>query len=261
MPVPSRFDSSGGDGGSGGAIPPIPNANSWILRDNWNQETQSYEEGTIGWGPVPNDSFAVTGLQMVFAPSNLILVGSIVANPPFTTSYTHAPDDAQATNNFAHDTPKDISGSPTSWQFIGGFNFANRAAVLNVGVTAHFEGLPGALGIQVRPTNNLLFGASSTPAATQDEADALAGAGGERLVLSALNQSFTVNAGAGEYIEVMFPDADGPLDFQVGVLVGGSTDLGTFDYTNEAGFVETYRTLRSTNPSLGNTTVKLVRPA
>jgi len=68
-------------------------------------------------------------------------------------------------------------------------------------------------------------------------------------------KTFTVNAASGQYIYYCIPARFGKPSFKVGGFEGGFELLKTFDYTNASGYTESYYVYRSSNASLGNTTV------
>ena len=71
------------------------------------------------------------------------------------------------------------------------------------------------------------------------------------------SQTFTVSAGAGEYIYYAYPSSYGDATFTVGGFAGGFSKLhgGATAHVNIDGFSETYFIYRSDNASLGSTTV------
>jgi hypothetical protein len=68
-------------------------------------------------------------------------------------------------------------------------------------------------------------------------------------------KTFTVTAGAGEYILYAYPSRLGTATFTVGGFEGGFESPATVSRTNDSGFVENYYVYRSTNANLGATTV------
>lgn len=70
-------------------------------------------------------------------------------------------------------------------------------------------------------------------------------------------RSFTVNAGAGQYIYYAIPSSFGTPSFFVGGFEGGFDLLRNFEYTNPSGFKESYNVYKSTNANLGSTTVEV----
>lgn len=72
---------------------------------------------------------------------------------------------------------------------------------------------------------------------------------------SGKSKTFTVNAGAGEYIWYACPARYGTPSFSVGGFDGGFSKVKTFDFTNASNFTESYQVWRSDNAGLGSTTV------
>lgn len=70
-------------------------------------------------------------------------------------------------------------------------------------------------------------------------------------------KTFTVDAGAGEYIWYACPGRYGTPSFNVGGFDGGFSKVDTLNYTNPSGYTESYQVWRSDNAGLGNTTVKV----
>lgn len=68
-------------------------------------------------------------------------------------------------------------------------------------------------------------------------------------------KTFTVNAGAGQYIWYAIPTSWGACTFKVGGFDGGFQIAATFQHTNASGGKTEYRVYRSDNASLGSTTV------
>lgn len=68
-------------------------------------------------------------------------------------------------------------------------------------------------------------------------------------------RTFTVDAGAGEYVFYAVPHALGTPKFSVGGFEGGFALLATIDHTNAAGHTDSYDVWRSDNSGLGATTV------
>jgi hypothetical protein len=108
--------------------------------------------------------------------------------------------------------------------------------------------------INIYFNNNVFFGVSSvTGGYTEANVEGLA-----NTVLLSSNtraRTFTVTAGAGEYIIYAYPTRLGTATFTVGGFEGGFQSPETVSITNSAGYTENYYVYRSTNPSLGTTTV------
>lgn len=71
-------------------------------------------------------------------------------------------------------------------------------------------------------------------------------------------KTFTVNAGAGEYIWFAIPKRLGAVDFSVGGFVGGFEEAVEQNLTNEKGYTEAYYVYQSGNDALGSTTITTV---
>lgn len=100
--------------------------------------------------------------------------------------------------------------------------------------------------------NRRFWGVSST-ASSYSEAD-VEGLANDELSNSRV-KTFTVTAGAGEYIIYAYPDRLGAATFTVGGFEGGFEDPETVSVTNTSGYTEDYYVYRSTNAGLGETTV------
>lgn len=73
---------------------------------------------------------------------------------------------------------------------------------------------------------------------------------------SSKTKTFTVNAGAGQYIYYAIPASFGTPVFYVGGFEGGFDVINTFEFTNASGYKTNYNVWKSTNANLGNTTVE-----
>ena len=69
--------------------------------------------------------------------------------------------------------------------------------------------------------------------------------------------SFSVSAGAGQYIYYLLPKRMGTCAFNVGGFDGGFSLIATAKLTNASGYTEDYYVYRSDNASLGQTEVKV----
>lgn len=74
---------------------------------------------------------------------------------------------------------------------------------------------------------------------------------------SSKKPSITVNAGSNKYIYYAQPTRLGACSFAVGGFSGGFEAAKTVNVTNSAGYAEDYYVYRSTNHSLGSTTVTI----
>jgi hypothetical protein len=108
--------------------------------------------------------------------------------------------------------------------------------------------------VTVTFNNNVFFGVSST-ASGYTEANVEGLANTVLLTSNTRARTFSVTAGSGEYIIYAYPTRLGTATFTVGGFEGGFQSPETVSITNSAGYTENYYVYRSTNPSLGATTV------
>ncbi len=101
--------------------------------------------------------------------------------------------------------------------------------------------------------NGVYWGAS-TAVSTFDSAFIL---GLTKGLQSSRAKTFTVNAGADQYIYYACPYHYGTASFNAGGFDGGFSLAGTVSFTNASGYTENYDVYKSDNANLGNTTVKV----
>lgn len=99
--------------------------------------------------------------------------------------------------------------------------------------------------------NGVYYGVSAIPE-TLDSAFVL---GLKKTLRSNKLPSFSVNAGAGQYIYYCLPTRFGTCTFTVGGFTGGFSLIDTIAFTNASGYKENYYVYRSDNASLGSTSV------
>ena len=68
-------------------------------------------------------------------------------------------------------------------------------------------------------------------------------------------RTFSVNAGAGEYIYYAIPSNFGTPTFNVGGFDGGFVKVGTVSHQNASGYTQNYDVWKSVNAALGQTSV------
>lgn len=99
--------------------------------------------------------------------------------------------------------------------------------------------------------NGVYYGAAAAPSAI--DSDFILSL--TKTLRSSKLSSFTVTAGAGEYIYYCVPKRFGTCSFTVGGFDGGFDLAATVSFTNGSGYTEDYYVYRSTNAGLGKTTV------
>jgi hypothetical protein len=182
----------------------------------------------------------------------------------FTASYNNGPPDA---------TPYVVmSGAANSWAS----NLSMTTSPTFLGPTLNTEAVnyPAAVGSSISFTLNAASGAESdtevqsvafynrrhwgvSATASGFVSADIGGLAGNELS-NAKATTFTVTAGAGEYIWYCYPSRLGTSTFWVGGFEGGFESPETVSRTNDLGFIENFYCYRSTNSGLGSTTVTVV---
>lgn len=78
---------------------------------------------------------------------------------------------------------------------------------------------------------------------------------GEKSLQESLKKTFTVDAGADEYIYYCIPTRYGTPTYKVGGFSGGFTKQSTIQFTNPSGYTESYDIWRTDNSGLGLTEI------
>lgn len=118
---------------------------------------------------------------------------------------------------------------------------------------------PGGLAAATLRTNNayrnyIKWGVvSDTVSMDEDDIHALVA---DSVISNDETRTFTVTAGANEYIAYAWPTRLGTVAFWVGGFEGGFQDPKTIAVTNQNGCTENYYLAQSSNHSLGETTVE-----
>lgn len=100
--------------------------------------------------------------------------------------------------------------------------------------------------------NAKYYGTSSTTNITNDLIKSFS-----KTLTTSRNGSWTVTANENEYIYFAIPNRFGEPSFYVGGFEGGFFKADVIDFTNSSGYTESYSVYRSTNHSLGRTTVEV----
>lgn len=137
----------------------------------------------------------------------------------------------------------------------------NRGQAVNESVTfrltATVDGQEKTRDVTLRYYNERMWGVSSEAAIdTQAEIDTFRTAQNKELSNSRV-KTFTVTAGAGEYIYYIIREALGTPTFTVGGFEGGFSKVGDVSWQNPRGFTENYDVWRSDSAGLGQTTVEV----
>lgn len=101
--------------------------------------------------------------------------------------------------------------------------------------------------------NRICYGVAASGTVDSEFVNALA----NKVLSDTRKRTVTVNAGSGQYIWYCVPTALGACTFKVGGFDGGFEEAQTVSVTNASGYTENYYVYRSTNASLGSTTVQV----
>ena len=144
----------------------------------------------------------------------------------------------------------DVEVTETSKVFVGQSITADKTYSL---VATDERGASSAKTTKISFLNGVYWGVGAA-SATLDNAFIL---GLTKGLQSSKAKTFTVTAGAGEHIYYALPARYGTPGFNVGGFDGGFGKAGTVEFTNASGHTEQYDVWKSTNASLGGTTVKV----
>lgn len=180
-------------------------------------------------------------------------VGASVVTPGFTASYVRTPTLAELDDNDGSPT-KDVTSTPTSFSSDGTFQETGNNATVLFTLSAEEDGEADSRNATMYWRPRTMYGVDSDTG-PYDEAfvEALA----TQQLDNNRQSTFTVNAGAGEYIFYAYPSAYGAATFFVGGFEGGFSLVGTISVTNAFGVTQNYNLYRSDNHSLGSTTVQV----
>jgi len=194
-------------------------------------------------------AFDITSFSIV--GGNIKEVGEFVSEPDFTAAYNRTPTVAALSDNDGN-PPKDVIYSPTAFNSDADFQKFNNNETVVFTLNAEEDGEVDSQNTTMYWRPRTMYGVNSSTG-PYDEAfiEALA----NQQLDNNRQVTFTVNAGAGEYIFYAYPSAYGTGTFFVGGFEGGFSLVGTISVTNSFGVTQNYYLYRSDNHSLGSTTV------
>ena len=165
-------------------------------------------------------------------------VGSVLSNVTFNWSYNKSIL-SQSFNGVSLD--KDVKN------FVCTENITNNKTFT---LTANDERKQFSKSITFNFRHGRYWGTSSSTSLTNDDILSL-----NKELSTNRNKTFTVTANNNEYIYYCYPNSWGTSTFSVGGFVGGFELVSTINFTNINNVTTLYNVYRSTNKSLGNTTV------
>ena len=159
-------------------------------------------------------------------------------------------------SSYAFGFPITISSPYTSYSFLStqGITYAPTAPQsTTITLTATDGSTTSTSNITVTFLNNVYYGVNSDSSLSGTNIPSSLTA----VLSNTRNRSFSVTAGAGEYIYYAFPQRlnTSAIAFVVGGFEGGFEDERIETVTNSKGFSESFSIYRSTNQNLGSTTV------
>ena len=201
------------------------------------------------------NSFSISGSSTaLIGTGNYSLTGRSLS-ASYQTPGSISVADADVTTNASSDSgfPVDLSSGSAS---VASNNIAfpaskNSSVTFTLGATGS-DGSFATSTDSITFRNNNYYGVSTNAGLTGPDLSSLSSNLDDNR-----SYSFSVNAGAGEYIYYAYPSSYGDASFTVGGFAGGFSKLhgGATAHTNSAGFSETYFIYRSDNASLGSTEV------
>jgi len=225
-----------------GALPPVTGNDGYAV----------IEVGSVAAFRAIKQAYIVPDFAISsFSPdASVVEVGATVATPGFTAAYNRTPDTATLKDGVNPD--KDVSSTPTAFSsdetYLKTANNDSQSFTLE----ATEDGDTDSTGTAISWRPRTMYDVSNDPG-PYDEAF-IEGLANQQLDNNRAT-TFTVNAGAGEYIFYCYPDAYGAATFFVGGFEGGFSLVATTSVTNVFGVTQDYRVYKSDNPSLGSTTV------
>lgn len=188
--------------------------------------------------------------------SSIQLIGSGVwkaaGGISFTASYNNGPPTSSTVTFSGWGTPLSMSSPFTSTTSVAAVNYPSVAGSVVFNLNSKKGTESGSSSITHTFYNYRYWGVSSVASGyTEANIEALAGSD----IANSVSNTFTVSAGASQYIIYSYPTRLGTATFTVGGFEGGFQPPETVSITNSAGFTENYYAYRSTNLNLGNTTV------
>lgn len=231
------------------ALVDIPAGETWTPA-HWEKTEVGYTLKTLGdqiadlnYTPISIASFAIS------SPANgMAEIGSTVSTLSFGWTLTGTPV-SQTLDNIEINVIS-RSASLSQLALISDSDFA--LVVTDAGSPSH-----AAVTAQKTATlhfyNNIHYGAAALGTINGAFVNGLP----SKVLTGSKGRTITVNAGSNQYIWYALPKRLGSCSFNVGGFDGGFEAPQTVSVANSSEYIEDYYVYRSTNASLGNTTVKV----
>lgn len=239
----------GGGGGDGNAISiqdfPVSET------DPTNRQILIFDGTSYVPGSLSIDDLTAA-FNVTMGGAQTVEVGATVTTPAFTAAYTGGPATSATLTDNDGSSPKALTTPFTSVSSDASPHKTTNNASVTYTITALKGAVTDTSSVIIAWRPRCYFGAHAT--GTFDEAFI------EGLASNAFQSSkattFTVNAGASQFIYYAIPTSYGTPVFTVGGFEGGFAKVGSaVSVTNAQGVTQNYDVWESDNPNLGSTTV------
>jgi len=204
----------------------------------------------------PSDlSFAISSFTSNISSNNLIGSGNFSLNSKTVTigySAVSVPTGLTLSSSTGFGFPITVSSPYTSYTFTSaGITYSTPPQTITMTATARdASGSSSVSTLNYSFINNIYYGVSSLTSLNSAQVIALT-----PVLQNSKSYTFSVVANSGEYIYYAYPERLGTATFTVGGFVGGFNIPVSLSVTNSNGYTENYYIYRTTNASLGSTTV------
>lgn len=179
-------------------------------------------------------------------------VGATVSTPSFTGSYTSGPPTSATFSDTDGNAPFSLSTPFTAISDPYSFTKSANGASVTFTLSATKGAITRNTSVSYQWLPRVYWGTDNDGLNSESGIEGLA----NNALASGRQRTFNVNALSGKHIYYGYPASYGAATFTVGGFEGGF-DLvsATISVTNAQGVTQNYRLYKSTNPSLGDTTV------
>jgi len=167
-------------------------------------------------------------------------LGSTVSNLSFTFGFSREPTQVTLAG-------KMVNTSATQMSIADAGLTADKTYTLTA---TDEKGKATSRSVTVKFCNGVYWGVSASTNVTSSLISGLS-----KELLTSRKKTFTVNAGATQYIYFALPTSYGTPNFNVKGFDGGFEKVASLSYTNPSNYTESYDVWRSDNVGLGSTTV------
>ncbi len=242
----------GGGGGTSAVVDSTANGLAPLTNAVASQTLVDDGTGNPAWRKLSLDDLD-PAFNASLSGGGTVEIGANVVNPSFTASYTGGPATSASITDSDGNPALTLSSPFTAGTFSRTYNKTANNASVSFTLSANKGALNDTAQVSYAWRPRCYYGVSSNASGNSEAfIEALA----SNQLQSSRNATLSVNAGSGEYIYYAYPASFGAATFTVGGFEGGFDLISaTISVTNANGVTQDYRIYRSTNPSLGSTTV------